>query len=380
MNGLISQPYKVRHLLLKTIFVYFLQITFLYANVLEEISCDFEIAFKDFQVSDNTKAITGFKACLLNPDLVVQSQFYLGISYRNIDDFKKSQYYLHAIVGEDNNNVNYYLEYAYTFEKQGKLKQSIKVYNLAVSEHQKNIPARLGQARLNHWLGNINLSIIQYKSLKSDQPDDIGVNLGLAFALMADRKLMASENLFKAVLKLADNNQEAKNGLQMLKEMNNNQLSYSSNYISYGENSSKAEKISFISTPDYSLKWGAHLIHYQNPIDTFSIEAITTNRFLLNEYSMFAIYKTSEKNEILAQYSLLDLYENHHLHKIKLEDYYSVSKTNQLSIGVTQSFINSELTNTLTTFGLSIQGKNKLEFNSRFFYSADKYFVDRQSL
>jgi tetratricopeptide (TPR) repeat protein len=366
--------------MLKTVFVYLLQMASLHATVLKKVPCDFEQAFKDFQQSDNSKAIEGFQACLQNPDLQVQSQFYLAITYRNIDDFKQAEYYLHAILGKDNNNVNYYLEFAYTFEKQGQLKKAIKAYKLAVREHQNNIPARLGQARLNHWLGNINLSINQYQSLKIDHPDDISVNLGLAFALMADRKLTASTNQFKVVLKLNDKNLEAKNGLQMLKAMNNNQLSFSSDYISFGENSSKAEKMSFISTPDYSLKWGAHLIHYQNPIDTFSIDAVTTNRFVLNEYSLFGIYKTSEKNEILAQYSLLDLYENNHLHKIKLEDYYNISTKTQLSLGVTQSFINSELTNILTTFGISMKRKNKLEISSRFFYSADKYFSDSQSL
>lgn len=349
------------------------------AVIEKETTCDFEKAINHFHQAHNEEAIKHFELCLQVDGLKYQSQFYMGISYRNLDNYEMAQKLLKSIIGKDD-NINYYLEYAYTFEKSGKIADAKEVYLQTTQKYPQNFPARLGLARMHHWLGDIDQSIKQYTALKKDHPEKIEVNLGLAFALLSDRKLNQSRQLFDAILSIDKDNKSAQEGINMLSKVKNHNITVSSSSVSFGDNTTKTQKIAFISTPDFSLKWGGHLTHYQQPIDSFFIEAVSTNRFVLNEFSIFAIYKSSSNNELLGEYVLQDLFRNDHLHKIKLEDYYTFENKNQISLGVTQSFINSELINTLTTFGFSIKPKDKLEVIGRFYYSSDKQLFDSQSI
>ncbi len=344
-----------------------------------EMTCDFEKSINFFHQSQNEKAIEQFDLCRQVKDFNAQSQFYMGISYRNLGNNEMAKKLLKSIIGKDN-NINYYLEYAYTFEKSGQISDAKKVYLQTTEKYPQSFPAQLGLARMSHWIGDIDQSIKLYSDLKAEHPQNIEVNLGLAFALLSDRKLNRSRRLFDDVLAIEKHNQAAQQGITMLSKVKNHSITFSSSSVSFAGNSTKAEKIAVTSTPDYSLKWGAHLIHYQKPIDSFFIEAVSTNRFVLNELSIFAIYKNASNNEILGEYVLQDLHNNDHLHKIKVEDFYTFDNKNQISLGVTQSFINAELINTLTTFGVSIKRKNGLELIGRFYYSSDKQLLDSQSI
>jgi tetratricopeptide (TPR) repeat protein len=346
----------------------------------QENTCDFEQAIKAFHDAQNKKAIQLFNQCVDQQAFSIKSHFYLGVSYRNLNELIASAKHLKVIVGEENDNISYYLEYAFSLEKLGQLDQALSVYEDALTKHPANLGARLGEARLNHWLGHINQSISLYRALALDQADNIEVMLGLAFVLMADRKLQESEALFDWVLAADKDNLSAKKGVDMLRFIYNYSLTVMTEYISFDNKSTTARRLEFVSTPDYSLKWGIRLIHYNHPIDTFSVERARTNRSVLKEFSIFSVYKSSENNEVITRLTAQDILKNHNLYKIKLEDYYTLDNKNQIFIGVTQSFLDSESINTLSTIGVSIKRNNKKEFIGRLFYSADKYFQDSQTI
>ncbi|MBL4772042.1 MAG: tetratricopeptide repeat protein [Alcanivoracaceae bacterium] len=355
---------------------------FLIASVMsaKDTLCDFDHAINAFHASQNERAVSLFSQCLGHQDYSIKSHFYIGISYRNLDKLQVSASYLKKIMGKDNDNISYYLEYAYSLEKAAKLDQALEIYQKAVLKHPENLGARLGEARINHWLGNINPSISLYRALVNDHPNNVEVDLGLAFALMADRKLKESNELFVKVLDSESENVSAIEGLRMLSVINNYSLIVATDYIRFGNVSTTVDRLEFESTPDYSLKWGARLLHYRRPINSFSVDGTSTSRSILNELSFFSIYKSSENNEILGRITIQDLFKNNNLYKIKLEDYYTLDNKNQVFLGATQSFINSELVNTLSTIGISIKKKNKTELIGRFFYSSDKFFQDSQSV
>ena len=342
------------------------------------LECQFDKAINAFHQSHYGKAINLFNRCVNKQKHSEKSHFYMGISYRNMNEFELSAFHLKKIIPIG--NINYYLEYAFSLERSGDIRQALDIYTKAASEHTLSIGANLGQARMNHWLGNINESIVLYKNLDNKHPDNIGIKLGYAFALMSDRRLKESGELFNWVLGIEQDNVSAKEGIRMLSNMNNHELTISSEYISFDVKSTKAQRIEYISTPDYSLKWGVGLIHYENPISFIFQNGINTNRPITDDASIFMIYKINEKNEVLVRYTQQGLFGSNALHKIKLEDYITFNNKSQLSLGLTQSYSNSEVINTLTNIGISIKRNNKLELNGQFFYSKDKYFSDSQSI
>ena len=184
----------------------------------EHTACNVNEAIIAYQSQQAELAETKFRQCLPLPDYQSQSQFYLGLIFRDSKQLTISESWLRQAVTAEPDNLDYKLNLIVTLEWLGRLNDALALYETILVAHPDHIIARIGKARLLHWQGQSQDSIAIYRAILEDHPDELGAATGLGFALLGDLQLDESERVFNQVLAAQPDTPSALEGLRMLND------------------------------------------------------------------------------------------------------------------------------------------------------------------
>lgn len=116
------------------------------------------------------------------------------------------------IISEDPEDVVAKTGYAEVLKAQGKLDKSLEIYKSTINEHPKNVVARTGYARVLKAKGKLNRSLEIYEQIISENPEDAVAKTGYAEVLKAQGKLNESSDIYKQIIIERPENVITRNG------------------------------------------------------------------------------------------------------------------------------------------------------------------------
>ena len=348
-------------------------------NLKVVVACDFEASIHTFHNKQFEQSVVMFQDCITSEQHGTESQFYLGIIHRELRDLKQSALFLKQAVSDDPENINYQLEYAVTLERSGELQQALELYQTVLLQ-EPHVGAGLGEARMYHWMGQFKKSTQLYQQLQTQHPGHTGVELGLAFVLLANRNKQAASAVFNQILQREADNADALKGLEMVAALSNHTIQVNRQAGKGSNGSNRGFTVNYQGRPNAAVHWGVGFAEANNALELPQENGVPVNRATKSSANAFINYKINPKHSMLLGLTRERLQEDQYQSKVKLESTHRLNDRSTVFLGVVKSRANGVNTNTLSYAGWVYQRSRRISLVTQAFYGADTEFQDSQAI
>lgn len=346
-----------------------------------QAACDLQAGLAAFQAAQRASAEELLRECSMTDEYAAAAYFHLGILARNAEELQPAEAELAAAVRLAPGNVPYRLEWAVTLEWQGQLSEAQAIYEEALMIEPGNLPARLGIARMEHWRGHLQRSLSIYRELSQEFPKHRGVQSGLAYALLADRKIEESRELFKVLLATDPEDASARTGLEMVNDLRNHQFEVQGGEIKDALGRDIRQfRLTYSATPSYALKWGFELIGRNGFVQPPESSGVPVNRAIKSSQALFGEYRFNAQTSAFVALRREELAGDEDQRKLHFELMHQPAEHHRLFTGVIPAWIDGNFVNALSYAGYVYEPGKKWNAMAQFFYGWDRQYPDSRAL
>jgi tetratricopeptide (TPR) repeat protein len=346
-------------------------------------ACQLDQSILNFQQQRTAQAAAGFEVCLqtLTTEQVTdraQAHFYLGVMAREAGDLSSSINHLTAASELRPGQLNYGLELAVSTERTGAHDEALQIYRELLRQ-QDLTGARLGEARMLHWLGQVKEAIGLYQQLVADHPKEIGAQLGLGHAMLGNHQKQSAIRVFNGVLAQHPDHAGAIKGLLMA----NSQFNRRVNLIRGIEQTNGEQRhnngIELFVQSNKRLQWGLAYQQTDGLVSAPQDSGLPEFRAASNNRSGFVTLHQQAGGSWTLGYARQDL-EQGHQQRIKLSHNRPLNDHNQWSATVERIKASEGGEAWLMQLGWSRHINQRNTLLGQLYVSHDSEFGDGQAL
>ncbi|MFC3195541.1 hypothetical protein ACFODZ_14900 [Marinicella sediminis] len=347
------------------------------------MACEFELAIEDFQAQRLQAASDRFAGCLERSAsdetlLRAESHFYLGIVARQQGDLEVSVHHLTQAREMRPDQIFYALELAVSTERTGSHQQALDIYQqvLGVENHPG---ARLGEARMMHWMGHVSKAVALYRVMLTDQPADTGARIGLGHALLGDHQKQAAKEQFRSVLQQQPDHQGARQGMEMAESQYNHRLKITHGIDQTATGDNHSSGIELFVQPRKAYQWGLIYSQAELPLSPPQDNGIPVFRAVRNNLSGFLKFNRPSGDAWSLGYARQDL-QNGYQQRFSINHAHRFKEKHQWLWGLEYIDVSEAGEAYLFQASWVYQSTKHTSLLSQLFLSHDSAFGDSQAL
>jgi hypothetical protein len=346
-------------------------------------ACQLDQSILDFQQKRTVQATAGFEECLKSSVTVsinerAEAHFYLGVMSREGDDLNSSIRHLKIARELHPDRLNYGLELAVSTERTGAHEEALLIYRELLSK-QDLTGARLGEARMLHWMGQVKQAIALYQQVLSEHPEETGAQMGLAHAMLGNHQKQQAIMLFSDVLAQHEDHAGATKGLQMAQSQFNRRVNLIRGIEQINQDQRQNTGVELFVQSSKKLQWGLAYRQTDGLLSAPLNSGLPEFRAASNSRSGFVTLNLIKGGSWTLGYARQDL-EKGHQQRIKLSHNRRIDDKNQWSAGLEQIDASEGGEAWLMQLGWSHRINSRNIFLSQLYLSHDSEFGNGQAL